>query len=372
MGAIVTDKLATVSPSLTFRIVLGIIRWSVVLAGLLIGVLAYALGRLPVLLLIVLAMGAVWGTCVRLIAAIRGRLTLAPWRRPFERASRPARLQAINRALFWSAAGLSLIWTLPAFLLEPGTYPELIGIVAVMTLVDVALALVPASRTVRVSWNALPLIGWLFLTTECLRILAGPPGPPVELAAPFDGEWGVGQGGRSALVNHHYPIRAQSHALDLVKLKDGRACVGDPQRLESYPAFGATMRAPAAGRVVRAVDGKPDMAIGQTDVVSLVGNHVVIEIGPSRHVLLAHLKRGSVSVREGQAVRSGDPIALCGNSGNTSQPHLHLQVQDLPDFRSPDLRTYPIVFPGARLIRSGADVSASPRRNDRIKAPPPR
>lgn len=369
MGPIATDNPPPETP-LARRITLGTLRSAVVLFGVLLGVSAYAAGQLALVLMVALVLGAVWGLCVRLVAALRGRLTLAPWRRPFDRASRPARLQAINRALFWLAAGLTLIWTMPAPLMDPGDYRELIAFVAVATLVDVALALVPTGRAVRPSWNALPLLGWLFLGTECLRILAGPPGMPVELAAPFDGEWGVGQGGRSALVNHHYPIPAQSHALDLVKLEGGRACVGDPQRLESYPAFGATLRAPAAGRVVRAVDGNPDMAIGQTDAVSLVGNHVVIEIGPSRHVLLAHLKRGSVSVSEGQIVRSGDPIGLCGNSGNTSQPHLHLQVQDHPDFRSSDLKTYPIVFWGTRLIRGGAVASGSPRRNDRIAATP--
>ena len=81
-----------------------------------------------------------------------------------------------------------------------------------MTLVDVVVALVPTGRAVRLAWNVLPLLGWLFLGAEALRILAGPLGPAVELAAPFDGDWVVGQGGRSALVNHHYPVPGQSHA----------------------------------------------------------------------------------------------------------------------------------------------------------------
>jgi murein DD-endopeptidase MepM/ murein hydrolase activator NlpD len=88
--------------------------------------------------------------------------------------------------------------------------------------------------------------------------------------------------------------------------------------------------------------------------------------GAARNALLAHLRRGSVAVKEGQAVRAGEPIARCGNSGNTSQPHLHLQVQSPTDFRATGLRTYPIVFRGARLARGHRASTGSPRRNDRI------
>jgi hypothetical protein len=345
------------------------VRWAVVLAVLLIAALAYVIGLLPALLMLALAAGAVWGLGARVVAAWRGKLTLAPWRRPLDPALWPVRLRALNRALFWAAAGLMLIWIMPEALIDPGEYRALIGLLAVVTGIDVVLALVPTVGPVRLAWNALPLLGWLFLGAEALRILAGPPGPAVELMAPFEGEWVVGQGGRSALINHHYPVPGQSHALDLLKLEGGRACLGDPQRLESYPAFGAVLRAPAGGRVVRAVDNNPDMAIGQTDVESLVGNHVVIEIGPDRHVLLAHLQRGSVAVSQGQVVRAGDPVGRCGNSGNTTQPHLHLQVQNRPDFLAPDLRTYPILFRGARLARGHGTAIGSPRRNDRVIVP---
>jgi hypothetical protein len=61
-------------------------------------------------------------------------------------------------------------------------------------------------------------------------------------------------------------------------------------------------------------------------------------------------------------------VAQCGNSGNTTQPHLHLQVQSQADFRAGDLRTYPMVFRRARLMRGGTRATGSPRRNDRIVA----
>ncbi len=131
----------------------------------------------------------------------------------------------------------------------------------------------------------------------------------MELAAPFDGEWVVGQG--ASLLNHHYPIPGQSHVLDLIKLDGGRARTGDSQRLESYPAFGAVF-ARAGRQVVRAVDSNADMAIGQTDAESPVGNHVVIEIYPTRYFLLATCGagvpwsvKGSSSGRETRSVGAG-------------------------------------------------------------------
>ncbi|MFO0952368.1 MAG: M23 family metallopeptidase [Isosphaeraceae bacterium] len=352
------------NPRRLVRVFAAILRVGVVLAGIQVALVAYEIGQFFLLLLVLMFMGVVWGVLARLVLVVRGRLTLAAWRRPFDPAFRAARWQSLNRALFWVASGAVVVWTLPAALLERDVYQALVWIVVVLVVLDVGLALVPTGSRVRFAWNVLPFLGWVFLGVEACRILAGPPGPAVVLEVPFEGEWAVGQGGRSALVNHHYPIPAQSHALDLVKLSGGLACVGDDKKLESYAAFGAPLRAPAAGRVVRAVDRYPDMQIGQTDVESLVGNHVVIEIGPSRFVLFAHMQRGSLKVKEGQDVRVGDPIGRCGNSGNTSQPHLHLQVQSQAEFRSPGLRTFPMVF-------RGASVARSPRRNDVIVAGSP-
>jgi hypothetical protein len=118
---------------------------------------------------------------------------------------------------------------MPEALVEPAEYRGAIAIIASVTIIDIPLALVPTGRAVWPAWNALPLLGWFFLGAEALRILAGPPGPAVELAAPFDGEWVVGQGGRSTLVNHHYTVPGQSHALDLIKLQGGRSCLDGPR-----------------------------------------------------------------------------------------------------------------------------------------------
>ena len=99
------------------------------------------------------------------------------------------------------------------------------------------------------------------------------------------------------------------------------------------------------------------------------GNHVVIEMARGRYVLLAHLMRGSVVVQVGETVSPGQLIGKCGNSGNTSEPHLHLQVQNLPDWDSAELETYPIHFQNITHVRWGQarpTQSGELTRNDRM------
>jgi murein DD-endopeptidase MepM/ murein hydrolase activator NlpD len=61
-------------------------------------------------------------------------------------------------------------------------------------------------------------------------------------------------------------------------------------------------------------------------------------------VLLAHLQQRSIAVHAGDRVRCGDVVGNCGNSGNTTAPHLHMQVQDKADIFAPGVHTFPIAF----------------------------
>ncbi len=84
---------------------------------------------------------------------------------------------------------------------------------------------------------------------------------------------------------------------------------------------------------------------------------------------MAHLKKGSVRVKVGDVVSVGQEIARCGNSGNTSQPHLHIQVQNRAEFFAPETQTHPILFRDVMCRRSNHQRADSPfdvRRNDRI------
>ena len=152
------------------------------------------------------------------------------------------------------------------------------------------------------------------------------------LRLPFEGEWFVGWGGRTEAENYHVVSPDQRFAYDLLIQKDGKSHTGDGTALEQYHCFGKPILAPGAGKIAVAVDGLPDQKPGEMDPSNPPGNHVVIDHGNGEFSFLAHLKKGSVPVKKGDAVKAGDRIGLCGNSGNTSEPHLHYHLQTTERF----------------------------------------
>ena len=155
----------------------------------------------------------------------------------------------------------------------------------------------------------------------------------IEYRVPFEGVWFVAWGGRTELQNYHVPAPDQRHAVDLLIWKDGATHTGDGTANEDYWAYGQTVVAPADGTVVTVVDGLPDQTPQiERDPSNPAGNHVVIEVANGEYVLIAHMQPGSIAVAEGDAVTSGQLIGLVGNSGNTTEPHIHIHVQDQPTF----------------------------------------
>ena len=80
-----------------------------------------------------------------------------------------------------------------------------------------------------------------------------------------------------------------------------------------------------------AVDGLPDQAIGASDREQPAGNHVVLDLGDGEFAFLAHLRQHSVTVKQRDKVAPGQVLGRCGNSGNSSEPHLHVHLQTTPD-----------------------------------------
>lgn len=150
-----------------------------------------------------------------------------------------------------------------------------------------------------------------------------------RLRLPFAGVWWVSQGGPTEAQNHHSAAPDQRHAYDLVIWQNGDTHQGEGTRNEDYWAWGQPILAPAAATVVEAQDGIADNAPQkQTNLVQPFGNHVVLDLGHSEFAVLAHLQKGTVQVRRGEKVRQGQRLGLCGNSGNSSEPHLHFYLQD--------------------------------------------
>ncbi|WP_091226446.1 M23 family metallopeptidase [Microbacterium sp. 3J1] len=187
---------------------------------------------------------------------------------------------------------------------------------------------------------------------------------PFALELPFVGRWLVQNSPASRVPSHGTPQFGTSYAIDFVPVDEtGRSA---PRTLASvvasepptaFAGFGRPILAPAAGEVVVVHDGEVDHAAHRAGASSLwyaitqasriragaaavAGNHVVIRSSGAL-VLLAHLRSGSVRVEAGQRVRIGERIGECGNSGNSTEPHLHLQVSDSIER---DGRGIPLVF----------------------------
>lgn len=213
---------------------------------------------------------------------------------------------------------------------------------------------------------------------------------PVHLAYPVRGRWRAENSPARRVPSHGTHLLGETYAVDLVGV-DARGR-STPRRVppllgveppEQYVGFGRPVLAPRSGTVVLAHDGEEDHGARRSQMIllrymasqrgrlqrgtaGLAGNHVVIEVGgvgadgaegeqgprarQGVFVLLAHLRRGSIAVEVGDQVRIGDQVAVCGNSGNSTQPHLHVQVTDSVDWDR--ARGIPMVFdhPNAPLM----------------------
>jgi len=152
------------------------------------------------------------------------------------------------------------------------------------------------------------------------------------LRLPFEGEWTVVWGGRTVEENYHAGTLDQRFALDLLVTVDGATHAGEPGSNANHYCWDRPVLAPGAGLVVAAEDGIRDNTPGETNRRKPPGNHVVLDHLNGEYSFLAHLQRGSVRVRAGEDVKAGAPLGLCGNSGNSSEPHLHYHLQDTPEF----------------------------------------
>ncbi len=148
---------------------------------------------------------------------------------------------------------------------------------------------------------------------------------------PLEGPITVAWGGSTREANYHVVAPDQRWAYDLLVTHNGRSFRGAGTELEHYHAFGLPVLAPADGRVQAAADGEPDQPVGAKWKGKLVvGNHVVLEVGPQQFLFVAHLQSGSVAVQAGDRVRAGQVLGRVGNSGKSSEPHVHVHLQDTP------------------------------------------
>jgi Peptidase family M23 len=175
------------------------------------------------------------------------------------------------------------------------------------------------------------------------------------LTLPFRGTWRTEMSPARRVPSHGTHLFATTYGIDFVAVQGRRSAATRDWRTvlsteppERFLAFGRPILAPAAGRVVGVHEGEADHEARRSQFAlvpyaltqakrahggagALAGNHVIIERDGGGYVVLAHLRAGSIQVEEGDRVAVGQELGQCGNSGNSTQPHVHVQVMDSPD-----------------------------------------
>jgi murein DD-endopeptidase MepM/ murein hydrolase activator NlpD len=153
-----------------------------------------------------------------------------------------------------------------------------------------------------------------------------------NLILPFKGEWTVFWGGDTKELNYHVESEAQKNAFDIVITdKNGKSFKTDGKTNEDYYAFGKELIAPCDAEVVLSVDGIKDNIPGELNPIYIPGNTVILKTKNDEFLFFAHFKQNSIVVKQGQKVKQGELLGLCGNSGNSSEAHLHYHIQNIED-----------------------------------------
>lgn len=199
-------------------------------------------------------------------------------------------------------------------------------------------------------------------------VAGGFSGGGLTLDLPFTGAWLTQNSPARRVPSHGTDLLGERYAIDFVGVDTDRRTGGrtgwgifvGTEPAERFYSFGRPILAPCPGVVVDRHDGEPDhearrsplalvpyllgqRARLQQGIAAVAGNFVILEVVPSRvYVALVHLKQSSLVVGIGERVRAGQPLAECGNSGNSSQPHVHVQAMDSRDLSV--ARGIPIAF----------------------------
>ena len=302
-----------------------------------------------------LIVGLFWSILGRGGFAWKGRLR-AELRRLFRlQQGRREFVDAIGRAGFWGTATVACLWVFP----RSAELAPFMAVLAGIGTFRIAASFVTPRQSNTFVTIAMVIAAAVTLVDLGRTFVRGT--DTVQIAPPFRDEWLVVQGGSSPLQNHHLSAYNQRFAIDLVRLQDGYIfdSTGEAEGNAATHGWEQPLLSPADGRVVVTRDDMEDADGAGTagSAADAAGNVIVIELENGLFVLLAHLRQGSVRVEPGDAVQTGEPLASVGNSGNTTMPHLHLQIQTHADMWDPDNRSVPFAFDTDGRV---------PVRNDRI------
>ncbi|MFI1681397.1 peptidoglycan DD-metalloendopeptidase family protein [Streptomyces sp. NPDC020607] len=236
------------------------------------------------------------------------------------------------------------------------------------------------------SWlPALAAIGISTATSRSARkqIETDPPAP-VEVEPPVTGRWSALNSPADKVPSHGTHHLGQTYAIDITAEPAGGPARPKPvwfwpvaRRGQAYPAFGEPLLAVADATVVHAADDQRDHlsrsslvgvlyfwlveGVGRTlgGARRVVGNHLVLDLGEGTYAVYAHVKQGSLAVRPGDRVTVGQELGRCGNSGNSTEPHLHFSLMDGPDMET--ARGIPFTWRGVGVPANGTVFTVAER-----------
>jgi hypothetical protein len=187
-----------------------------------------------------------------------------------------------------------------------------------------------------------------------------------QLILPFKGIWLVSNGGRTPDTNNHIRPAEQGPQNQLYAYDFRMESSGKETTLEEFEVFGKDILAPANGIVAQVIDGSIDVLPGERDRSVGVGNAIIIDHQNGEFSLLCHFKHNSIKIKVGDIVKQGEIIGLCGNTGNTQQPHIHFNLQDNPLMHR--AKALPAQF--TKIIVNGAlKENYEPIRGEKISNP---
>ena len=186
-----------------------------------------------------------------------------------------------------------------------------------------------------------------------------------KLILPFKDEWTVIWGGDTKELNYHVVSPAQKNAFDII-ITDakGRSYKTDGKTNEDYYAFGKELLAPCDGEIVLVVDGVKENVVGEMNTFNVGGNMVIIKTASNEFLVFCHFKHQSIKVKEGQKIKQGQLLGLCGNTGNSSEPHLHFHIQNIEDLNT---ATGAKCYFEKLFVNGQLKEDYSPIKNEKIK-----
>ena len=263
---------------------------------------------------------------------------------------------------------LLTVWTFFIYIFYAGQWsfvPYILRYIFLFLLMGASVKLLMQFKTV-VLFEKKTIWGWTKLTGQvlfsmlffsaCIEVINGfsTKEKGIDIAFPLK-EGFIGHGGSSTIINyHHADSTAQQYAMDISKLNDWglRATGFFPEDLDAYSVYGDTIFSPCDGIIVKTENGLENVPPGADVTINPAGNHLILAY-ENNLIIFAHLLKNSLLVQTGDRVKKGQPMARVGNSGHTSEPHLHIHaIAGTDTSKILEGNGIPIYFDGKFLTRN--------------------